>query len=202
MTQKRRGVTLFELLIVIGVLLILSTVTIFSTLDVMASVDARNIITNMINIKKATLLWYSKNSSIMKKVEYSPKQWGNQLRTKEGKFVWFSEFMDSYMSEITKYLDNSDSITLLSPKKKSQVSAYFLAAADDSKKWYVCYNLGEVKKDSDFDAPNFRIKSKLAGNAKQSGLLGTTDLSDSCFKEAKVYTDQKYVCMLILDFNN
>lgn len=192
MIKKRRGVTLLEMLIVIGLLLILSGVTIFSTLEVTASADANNIITDMINIKQATLIWYNKNHSRIVKVKDD-----YNIQTGETKQS-FSEFIRDHYSEITKYITNLSVLRSLE-SDTNNTGDYSLIAVNKNKnkQWYVCCNLGTTKATTDMEAPNIRIKNKLAGNAKTYGLRGKTDLRNNTFQDP--YTNQKFVCMLILE---
>ncbi len=189
MIKKRRGVTLLEMLIVIGLLLILSGVTIFSTLEVTASADANNIITDMINIKQATLIWYNKNHSRIVKVKDD-----YNIQTGETKQS-FSEFIRDHYSEITKYITN---LSVLRSKKSgtNNTGDYSLIAVNKTKQWYVCCNLGPTNATTDMEAPNIRIKNKLAGNVKTYGLRGKTDLGNDTFQDP--YTNQKFVCMHVL----
>lgn len=186
MTRNRRGFTLIEALIAITVLLMLSAVTIFSTLNMIASADANNVITNMIHLKTAVLMWYKENSSRVTS-SYQIKT-GTTTQT-------LSNFFRDHGSEILKYLDNKTSLTIVGGTGKQ--GEYSLFSASNTSQWYVIHNLGEIENTSDMEAPNMRIREKLAGNAKTYGLSGKN--SDGTLNS--VYTNEQFVYMLIIDFN-
>ena len=191
MTRNRRGFTLLEMLIAITVLGILSGVTIFSTLDMVATADAQKIINDMVQIKTAVLMWYKDNSS---RVTSS-----YQIKT-NGKTQAFS----ALGKEILKYIDNKTSMTL---STASNTGDYALIATDNARKWYVCCNLGSP--DSAFtdnpsqwkgeEAPDARVRNKITGMVKKFGLFGKDALNTNSVND--VYTGQKFVYMLIIDFN-
>ncbi|MBR0151722.1 MAG: type II secretion system protein [Synergistaceae bacterium] len=196
MTRKRRGFTLLEMLIAIAVLGILSAVTLFSTLNMTASAEANNVITNMMHLKTAVLMWYKENSS---RVTSS-----YQIKTGTTTPQTLSNFFRDHRDEILKYLDNKTSLTITGGS--GNTGDYSLFSASNTSQWYVIYNLGprkyssdkEDKEDaSDMEAPNMRIREKLAGNAKTYGLSGKN--SDGTLNS--VYTNEQFVYMLIIDFN-
>lgn len=178
MTRGRRGFTLIEALIAITVLMILSAVTIFSTRNMLDSAEANNIITNMMHIKTAVLMWYKENSS---KVTSS-----------------YSINSDAINYIKKKYLDNT---TFFATSGTGSMGYYSISS--ENKKWYVRYNIGSItdfgliKKVPDMDAPSVRIREKLAGNAKTYGLSGKE--KDGTLNS--VYTNEQFVYMLIIDFN-
>ncbi|MBQ9595542.1 MAG: prepilin-type N-terminal cleavage/methylation domain-containing protein, partial [Synergistaceae bacterium] len=57
----RKGFTLLELLIVITVIAILGAGIALSTIGIVTTADANVIISNMQQIKTATLIWYKNN---------------------------------------------------------------------------------------------------------------------------------------------
>ncbi|MDY6399688.1 MAG: hypothetical protein SPL10_01960 [Synergistales bacterium] len=68
---------------------------------------------------------------------------------------------------------------------------YIIRATGKGKYWYVSYYL---------DNKSARLKEKLAARAKSIGLFGSNDLTtDNQIKT--VYTNQKYVDMLILSLD-
>lgn len=191
MTIKRRAFTLLEMLITITVLVMLSAVFMFATLEATASADAANIISNMNHIKAAILMWYKQNSSRL----VPDSSAGYKIRT-DGTDQLVSEFVIDHYSEITKYITN---LSVLRSKKSgtNNTGDYSLIAVNKTKQWYVCCNLGTTNATTDMEAPNIRIKNKLAGNAKTYGLRGKTDLGNDTFQDP--YTNQKFACMLVLD---
>ena len=198
----RKGFTLMEMLVVIVTLGILSAVMMFSSLEAVSSVDANNIINNMQQIKVAVYAWYKDNRSRI----IPDKSAGYKIRT-NGTNQYFSEFVRDHKDEILQYLDNSGSINLISKKESSnETGDYLLTAVEKTKKWYICYNTAKLNngtKDETIDkygteAPELKVREKLAGRAKTLGLAGMTKKDDDEMA-AEVYSGQKFVCMLILE---
>ncbi len=84
---KRRGFTLVELLIVIVVIGILSAMMMLSSTEAVSSAKAAKIISDLRNIKTATLAWYADN---LDAIEPQIKAWTFSLHAHE--------------SEIAKYM--------------------------------------------------------------------------------------------------
>ncbi len=112
--------------------------------------------------------------------------------------VEFSKFIQTNSSEFMKYISNGKSKKLLDRKNAANNEGeYILTAMAYTTKWYVCYNVGN----------DSRLKQKLAGKQKTAGLLGTNKMDDVGGNTGNsqidaAYTDQKFVCMLVLDFGD
>jgi len=199
--KSRKGFTLMELLTCIVLIIIVSAVTMFSTLEMTASAEANNVINNMYQIKAATIMWYKENLS---RIVRSGDDYKIITKTSSGKQEqWFSDFIDSYGSdEIMKYLKSGTDIVIRSKNSSANNTGdYSLIATNNSTKWYVCYNTGTVRDNSDLDAPIMRMKKKFAGRAKvkdEIKFYGKSELKGDTFLGC--YTDQKFVCMEILSF--
>ena len=188
-----------ELLTCIVLIIIVSAVTMFSTLEMTASAEANNVINNMYQIKAATIMWYKENSS---RIVRSGDDYKIITKTSSGKQEqWFSDFIDSHGDEIKKYLKVGTDINICSRNSSANNTGdYSLIATNNSTKWYVCYNTGTVRDNSDLDAPIMRMKKKFAGRAKvkdEIKFYGKSNLNDTSLV---CYTDQKFVCMEILSF--
>ncbi len=185
-----------ELLTCIVLIIIVSAVTMFSTLEMTASAEANNVINNMYQIKAATAMWYKENSSRIVRS-------GNEYKiSTDGELQLFSVFIDSHGDEIMKYLKSGTDINICSKNSSANNTGdYSLIATNNSTKWYVCYNTGTVRDNSDLDAPIMRMKKKFAGRAKvkdEIKFYGKSELKGDTFLGC--YTDQKFVCMEILSF--
>ena len=179
---SKRGFTLVELLIVIVVIGVLSAMMMLSSTEAVSSARASNIISNMRNIKTAVLSWYTDNLDRVK-LKGGDYKICPQDSTTASKYI--GDIAKDSTTEITKYLNNDNSITLSNfDVAKSKNGAYFLfSAGDNNKNWYVGCNLGSDKS----------LQDKIAGRAKTLGLGYNT---------AKVYlgeyeSGQQYVNMLI-----
>ena len=195
----RKGFTLMEMLVVIVTLGILSAVMLFSSLEAVSSVDANNIINNMQQIKTATYAWYKDNLSRI----IPDGSGGYNIRT-QGTDQNFSDFVRDHKDEILQYLDNKGSLILrYQEESPNNTGDYTLAQVkvNNRKRWYVCYSTGTTSiiiKDHGEESPELMIKKKLAGRAKTLTLSAKTSITDDKINAA-VYTDQKWVCMLILE---
>ncbi|MBQ7221475.1 MAG: type II secretion system protein [Synergistaceae bacterium] len=193
--RMRKGFTLLEMLVVIVTLGVLSAVMMFSMLGTVTTADVNNIINNMQMLRTATQIWYKNNASrvVMIGSEY-------KIRT-DGVDQTFSDFMKDHQDEIRKYLSNTDLLVLRPDKEgKNNTGDYSLIAVSKGKKWYVCYNsgtTGTIINDHGAESPELKVKEKLAGQAKTYKLSGSTDITKDKFQS--VYTDQKWVCMSILE---
>ena len=203
MKQTRKGFTLIELLIVIVVIGILAAMMMFSSTEAVSSAKASNIISNMRQLKTAMIAWYVDNLERVVPNTGSASKYkikvGNSMKE-------FSEFVNTNSAEIMKYISNGNSKKLLDRNHaKDRGGEYIMTAMAYSTKWYVCYNVGN----------DTRLKAKLAGRQKSAGLLGTNQLSGNVtvagsnkstnvgnLAISDVYTDQEFVCMLILDFGD
>ncbi len=182
MTNKRKGFTLVELLIVIVVIGILSAMMMLSSTESVASAKANNIISNLRNLKTAVLSWYTDNIYMVVKV-------GNDYKIKtDTKTILLSEFVKNNGSEFLKYLNNETSITLGNKDDKNN-GHYLLTGVMNAKKWYVCYNLGASDK---------RVKEKLTSKAKSVGLKGAAPGVGGGNEELSEYNGNDVVCMLVL----
>ena len=193
----RKGFTLIELLIVITVIAILGAGISLSTIGVLNVADADAILNNMQQIKTATLIWYKNNTHRL----ITDSQVGYKIKTGNSSQL-FSEFIRDHGAEILKYI-NTGSIKLRSKNDAGNTGDYAIIAVNKTTKWYVCCNLGTTK-DTELtkglEAPEIRIKEKIAAKASTLNLYGVDNLTNDSVL-TQTYTDQKFVCMPIIELN-
>ncbi|MBQ7196415.1 MAG: type II secretion system protein [Synergistaceae bacterium] len=185
--KNKKGFTLVELLIVIVVIGVLSAMMMLSSTEAVSSAKAAKIINDMTQLKKATTAWYLENHHRMGQNAGGVKEeFGIHVN---GTITRFSEFIKGNgQKEILKHINNDTSIKLGSKNSDNTGDLYILRATGKSKYWYVSYYL---------ENKPARLKEKLAARAKSVGLVGSDKLDDDN-KIETVYTNQKYVDMLIL----
>ena len=188
--NNRKAFTLVELLIVIVVIGVLSAMMMLSSTEAVTSAKATKIINDMTQLKKATTAWYLENHHrIGQNAGNVKEEFGIHVN---GKITRFSDFIKgSGQAEILKHINNDTSIKLGSKASDNTGDFYIIRSTGKSKYWYVSYYL---------DNKSARLKEKLAARAKSIGLFGSNDLgTDDQIKT--VYTNQKYVDMLILSLD-
>ncbi len=185
-STKREGFTLVELLIVIVVIGILSAMMMLSSTEAVSSAKANNIISNMRNLKTAVLGWYVDNLSRVVKYD------GNKYKITDSdgsNGQSLSDFVksDAGNKEILKYLNNGGGITLTSKEdnSKADTEGVYLIKDDTYKSWYICCRVNDAN-----------VKNKLASRAASVGLVGKAGATNDTVTTP--YTNQNYVCMLIL----
>ena len=145
---RRRGISLFELLIVIALIVILSSAFILSSINTSASGDAAKIIANLTTIKKATQSWYADHRDTVREMYRLKKQVQNEK---------------VYTDGISKYLENP-TITL-NVNKGGEITQGTYAIFNVSgyrTTWYAGYKL-TLDEEED-------VKDKLKGKQETLGL--------------------------------
>lgn len=186
----RRGFTLVELLIVIVVIGILAGMMMLSSTEAVDSAKATKIISDFTILKKAVNAWYLDNYD---RISFGASGQKDERGILVNKTVTrFSEFINgSGNTEIKRYISNNASLKFESKSKNNTEDLYIIRATGKSKYWYVSYYLGNKSS---------RLKSKLAGRAKSTGLLGSNELGDDT-QIKTVYTNQAYVDMPLLELS-
>ena len=155
--SKHRGISAFELLIVIALIVILSSAVVLSSTRASTTADAALIIANMRAVKQATIDWYADNRDRVREV--SKQKWNIQDN---------NETMKNIRSEICKYLRADTSFTLNENKDgKIKEGGYGLYnVAKYRATWYVGYK---------FNNDEGPVKEKLKAQAKTLGLHFTNE---------------------------
>lgn len=148
--SAHKGITLFEVLIVVAVITILSTAFFLSSIEVAGSADAAKIISDLTAIKKAALSWYADNRETFKEMHKNSKKISIQSR-------------QDYLNEIAKYLDNPT--IKLNEKGAGEIKEGTYAIFNVKgyrTTWYVGYKLTLDEQED--------VKDKLAGKKEILGL--------------------------------
>ena len=126
---KRKGFTLVELLIVIVVIGVLSTMMMLSSTEAVTSAKAAKIISNMRNLKTATLAWYTDNFN---KIVPLNGQYGigYGIMQSNGQTVSMNDFFKNNTSEILAYLSNGNNSGAMTLKTKRDTNI----VADEDRK--------------------------------------------------------------------
>ena len=193
---KRKGFTLVELLIVIVVIGVLSTMMMLSSTEAVTSAKAAKIISNMRNLKTATLAWYTDNFN---KIVPLNGQYGigYGIIQSNGQTVSMNDFFKNNTSEILAYLSNGNNSGAMTLKTKRDTNIvaddYVIKDVDTYKKWYICYYVGNDK----------RLQEKLASKAESLGMLGIKTIADDIKSNTKnIYTNHNFACVMILSLGD
>ena len=172
--MKHRGFTLVELLIVIVVIGVLSAMMMLSSTEAVSSAKANNVISNMRNIKTATLAWYADNLDKINAAGHI---------TINGTKKFFHQWKDSDLG-LSKYLNAGSSIKLnrlgdakipddeyavFAIEKKLGNNPVKINGDTDRSTWYIGYKI-----------PNgdSKLKEKLQSRASSLGLHFSNDYPD------------------------
>lgn len=148
---RRRGISLFELLIVIALIVILSSAFILSSINTSASGDAAKIIANLTAIKQAATSWYADHRDTVREMYRLKKKVQNEK---------------VYTDDISKYLGDG-TITLNDLVKEEgndilKKGTYGIFNVKNYRTtWYAGYRFDENEED---------VKEKLKGRQDTLGL--------------------------------
>ncbi|MBQ4401596.1 MAG: type II secretion system protein [Synergistaceae bacterium] len=212
--HARRGFTLVELLIVIVVIRILSAMMMLSSTEAVTTAKVSNIISNMRQLKTATLEWYtdhidyihpSDNDQI---ANYKMTYTDDNGNSSTGNAKTITNVARNDPTEITRYLSNGGSVSLCEKKSGSartnnmndlKEGSYMILdgtvmhPAALRTRWFVGYSVPNDK----------RIKQKIAGRAKSLGLISGWDNTTN---SGKIYdsttNDGKFVYLEILNLGD
>ena len=145
MKNTRKGFTLVELLIVIVVIGILSAMMMLSSTEATTSAKVAAIVSNMRNIKTATLAYYTDNMDTYANSTAVPS-----------------------LSDILPYINGENIPELTKTNPSYSIKKNTTSGNADEGKWYVVYN---ITQGGNSTAEQAKIRQKLAGRA---GALGLT----------------------------
>ena len=156
----RKGFTLVELLIVIIIIGILAGAMMLVAGTSRDSAEASKIISDLRNMKAATLMWMAENPT-----GYSKTDWTN-LQTDPSPL---NKYLDRPLDKNTmrfKFVEGSIVKSWIDQKE---------GIADESEEaWFLGYDLAGG---DNYDAVRSGVKKNLAQQAKSAGLYGTKDLN-------------------------
>ena len=141
---RRKGFTLVELLIVIVVIGILAAMMMMSSTEAVSSAKANNIVTNLVAMKTAALLYYLDHS------DKTPEELKTELTN----------------ANLLPYLKKQSQV-----KDAGDALKGYSVVVDEWGDWYACCDINEVTGSSNKNnAERAAILRKLEGRAKSSGL--------------------------------
>lgn len=155
--SAHKGVTLFELLIVIAVIVILSTATFLASTKMADTADAVRIIADMTAIRNAVVSWHTDNRETFKSMNKRHKH----IQANEDE-------MRGYRDDICKYLDKRVSFKLNENNAGliNEGTYAIFTTPGYRTTWYVGYR---------FLADEEDVKPKIAGRAKELELHFTNE---------------------------
>ena len=191
--SNRKGFTLVELLIVIVVIGVLSAMMMLSSTEAVSSAKAADIISNLRNIKTAALEFYADNMSALTTTNGETKL--DQSKIPDigtGGAEWLGAVIKAHPSIITKYLGNSNNISLNKGEAGNsnycQEGGYAVSCAGKGARWYVIYR---------FANNETSLKEKITSRAVSTGLLGF-DAKNPDDELTTVYNKNKFVLLRIM----
>ena len=190
--NKHSGFTLVELLIVIVVIGILSAMMMLSSTEAVSSSQAAKIISDMRNLKTATLAWYMDN---IDKIKVLKNGWFVYEGFGSTTGIHINELIHAHPEYIKQYLGSGNNNMILNNESNgnTKTAGEFSIMGEKSTKWYVKYKIT-----SNNQARNTSLESKLASRASSVGLYNK-DNDDP----ANIYTggkdDKDEIYMKILD---
>ena len=169
--SKRRGFTLIELMIVIVVIGVLAAMMMLASTEAVTSAKATKIISDMKQLRTAATAWYLDN---YQRITWTAND-GAHVKTDDGKTPKLHELLNGKNSEITKYFSNGFAINNGKTNYASNNKNEFFADVGGyaiylGKKNTVCYVVYKISENNDASEET-RLKQKLKGRAKLSGLL-------------------------------
>lgn len=156
--SRHKGVTLFELLIVIAVIVILSTATFLASTKMADTADAVRIIADMTAIRNAVVSWHTDNRETFRSINKNKKTIQKN-----------DDEMRGYRADICTYLEQGTSFNLNANNGGIKEGGYGLFNTTGYRTtWYVGYRFLPDEED---------IKPKIAGRAKELELHFTNSES-------------------------
>lgn len=165
--MKRKGFTLVELLIVVVVIGVLSSMMMMSSSEAVTTSKASNIISNLRSLSSAAMALYIDSFD-----------------------TWESEanvFPTS--KDIMNYINNSQQVR--------DFNRYDIELTGDNtqkasaRSWYITYSFTNEGSDKD------RIKAKVAGRARSTGLIGVQNNGINNIDDKKIYTNEEKIALKV-----
>ena len=188
---KRKGFTLVELLIVIVVIGILAAGMVIAASEMEATAKATKIINDLRMLNTAAQHWYIDNSLNI------------YLTTNDGYHIKINnkdyKIHDALQSDgygIKTYISNN-AFALNTGKKNvwstmyAAVGGYSVYVGFDNTVCYAVYRISDDDKKRDYG----RLREKLKGKAKSTGLVYYTYNNSAANKKETVYNGENFVCM-------
>ena len=197
---RHEGFTLIELLIVMVVIGILAAMMMFASNEAISTARASNIVSDLRNLKTAVLAWYYDNRELLEVGEeymFNGKASFGEYRYADCMVIHNVAKWPTGRAQILSYMSNEGNIPFNENNGSDWSVGHYRVfdpsaeglnngakEADNHSEWYVGYHLPDNDK---------RLRQKLAGRAKTSGLMQNT-------KEA--YKDANCVWLKVIDFKN
>ncbi|MDR2527933.1 MAG: prepilin-type N-terminal cleavage/methylation domain-containing protein [Synergistaceae bacterium] len=156
--KARKGFTLVELLIVIVIIGILAAAMLLSSSSATASAEASNIVSELRNLKAASMMFYSDSMDTVNAGE------ANSIINGSG----------SAKSLLGKYMDNPEKLSALYLFKTTEITGV-------GRKWVVGYNLAQVTAEV-----REKLAGKAKSTGLYSG--GGSDQSPTSIAAANIFT--------------
>ena len=176
--MTRKGFTLVELLIVIVVIGILSAMMMLSSTEAVASAKANNIVSNLRNMKTAVLSYYADNMDLFAKTPTTKISTADVL-----------PYLNSTKETVTETNNNTTT---------TKLEGYWVCNKGGT--LYVACDLSNSYVAGGTESEGHKIRDKLAGRAKSTGLMFSSKVDQTTLTEPTddVKSDTSYTKMFVV----
>ena len=178
--DNRKGFTLLEIVITLGIFAILASVITLSASEMRSTARANKVINDLYAWKSAVHAWYFANTDLVKDGKIYDRASNNHKEFNTDSTI----NGEKLINEVAKYLD-INSVNLVNYNLRSnEINGYY--------RWFVSYNFPQdptiVKS----------LRRKLIARAPGAGLLDTrTEVENQPYKGTN-----DYLYIMVMDFNN